>query len=120
EAAIGGLFFLPWAANGGLLLMPWAAFWQPPFLSSGGLAPLQLLLGRGIDDVALGVDMASLGQAMPRHGGDAVQRTIAVECPRVVATALPRARVGAGAALVAGLGRCREREWSVGCHTGET
>jgi hypothetical protein len=64
--------------------------------------------------------MAPLGQAMPRHGSDAVQRTIAVECHRVIATALPGPRVGAGAALVAGLGRCREREWSVGCHTGET
>src|SRR5260370_24166801 len=61
--------------------------------------------------------MAPLGKAMPRHGGDAVHRTIAVECRRVVAAALPRPRDGAAAALVAGFGRSREGERSCICHT---
>jgi hypothetical protein len=99
EAAFGGLLF---------------------FL--GGRSPFyrgkQLLLGRGIDDIAFGVDdLSSLGQAMPRHGGDAVHRTIAVECRRVVAAALPRPRLGTGAALVAGLGRSRDGKRSSICHT---
>src|SRR5438132_1532005 len=82
-------------------------------------APPQLLVGRGIDHVALGVDMAPLGQEMPRHGGDAVHRTIAVECRRVVAAALPRPRLRTSAALVAGLGGPRHGERSSDCHTRE-
>src|ERR1700680_850309 len=105
---------------------PRGRLWRPPFLSGGRLwrPPLsfqrreQLLLRRGIDDIALGVDdLSSLGEAMPRHGGDAVHRTIAVECRRVVSAALPRPRLGTGAALVAGFGRSREGKRSFVCHT---
>src|SRR5436190_13521890 len=91
---------------------------RSPFFIRGSVLS-QLRLGRGIGDIALGIDRPRFFGAVSGGRGQSVHRAIPVEIERIIAPALPRLGFGAGATLVARFGRGGERKKSFSCHTAE-
>ena len=93
--------------------------WRSPFFIRGSVLS-QLRLGRGVGDIAFRVDRPLIADARSAGRGQPMHRAIPVEIERIIAPALPRLRLGAGATLVARFGRGGERKKSFSCHNAET